>query len=85
MSHTGRPILSLSAQLSNEQGWSRFFTLPPPLPSARLCSAAVRRYYQEQRQINGGAMDHYVLWGAQSTNAITGAVYPTSTGWALQY
>ena len=41
------------------------------------------RYYQEQWQINSGAMNKYVTWGAQAT--VNGTVQPTGTGWAMQY
>ena len=41
------------------------------------------RYYQEQWQINGGAMNQYVQWGAQAT--VNGAIQATGSGWAMQF
>ena len=44
------------------------------------------RYYQEQFQINGGAMDKYVTWGGGTAKNSNGVLVPsTPTAWAMQY
>ena len=91
---TGKVLSSLPAPLCSGVPCGNFTASIPNAPylastywpeGATSSFDVTHRYYQEQWQINGGAMDHYVLWGAQATNTSTGYIYPTSTGWAMQY
>ena len=53
--------------------------------SATSSFDVTHRYYQEQWQINGGAMNRYAAWGGSAAANSAGIITPTATGWAMQY
>ena len=46
---------------------------------------STHRYYQEQFQINGGAMNRYAAWGGSTTANADGVLIPSPTAWTLGY
>ena len=46
---------------------------------------STHRYYQEQFQINGGAMDRYAAWGGSSALNAAGVIQPNASAWTMQY
>ena len=46
---------------------------------------ATHRYYQEQFEINGGAMNRYALWAGSSAANSNGVIVPTPSAWAMQH
>ena len=78
---SGAPCGNFPASLPNQP----FFASQYWNESATSSFDVTHRYYQEQWQINGGAMNKYAAWGGSTTRNSAGALVPAATGWAMQY
>ena len=92
--HTGTVMTSLPPPMCSGVPCGAFPASVPNKPylaslywpeNATSSFDSTHRYYQEQFQINGGAMNRYAAWGGSTTANADGVLIPAATAWTLQY